>query len=289
MDSLLLRCVLLSLIVFLNLVTSEPQQVNNRPIIAILAQETNEKPNSQMISAVIVNFVEASGARVVPVFINRSAEYYEHVFNSTNGVLFPGGDLDPLLTTGYGKSAKAMFDLAVKANKRGDYYPIWGTCLGFETLSVLSSKQHYPLIKCDSWNVANALNFLIQPEYLRWTRMFRNASNEVIRLLQTENVTVNYHHFCLTPENFEKYGLNEQIMAISTNQDKNGVQFISSMEFKHYPFYGIQFHPEFVLFDFDDDMTAVPHTANAVYVSQYFSRVFVNEARKSFHSFKNKT
>ncbi|RWS19957.1 gamma-glutamyl hydrolase-like protein, partial [Leptotrombidium deliense] len=111
----------------------------------------------------------------------------------------------------------------------------------------------------------------------------------IAQVLETENVTVNYHHFCLTIENFEKYGFSEQITPISTNRDKNKVQYVSSMEFKHYPFYGIQFHPEFVLFGFDDDMTAVPHTANAVYVSQYFSRVFVNEARKSFHTFNNKT
>ena len=69
---------------------------NARPIIGILAQEL---PNSlqesynetSYIGAAYVKYIEAAGARVVPILINQDDEYYELMFNSTNGLLIPGG------------------------------------------------------------------------------------------------------------------------------------------------------------------------------------------------------
>lgn len=34
------------------------------------------------------------------------------------------------------KIAKYIIDLAKEANDKGDYFPIWGTCLGFEELLI---------------------------------------------------------------------------------------------------------------------------------------------------------
>ena len=70
--------------------------LNARPIIGILAQEL---PNSlqesynetSYIGAAYVKYIEAAGARVVPILINQGDEYYELMFNSTNGLLIPGG------------------------------------------------------------------------------------------------------------------------------------------------------------------------------------------------------
>jgi len=50
----------------------------------------------------------------------------EHIFQTTNGFLIPGGGSH--LST----SAQGLVERAVKANQAGDFYPVWGTCLGFE-------------------------------------------------------------------------------------------------------------------------------------------------------------
>lgn len=34
-----------------------------------------------------------------------------------------------------------MLYVAFQANKRGDYFPVWGTCLGFEQLAYLTSGE----------------------------------------------------------------------------------------------------------------------------------------------------
>ena len=43
------------------------------------------------IAASYVKFVESGGARVVPVLIDQPDEYYQMIFNSTNGLVLPGG------------------------------------------------------------------------------------------------------------------------------------------------------------------------------------------------------
>lgn len=75
---------------------------------------------------------------------------------------------------------------------------------------------------------------------------------------------------------------------MSSNADWNGFEFISSIEHKHYPFYGIQFHPEKNLYEWVRNKN-ISHTTNAVFASQYFAEFFVSESRKSDHHFANAT
>ena len=76
----------------------ELQELNKRPIIGILSQELSDTLEewygdnyTSYIGAAYIKYVEAAGARVVPVLINQPDEYYEIIFNSTNGLLIPGG------------------------------------------------------------------------------------------------------------------------------------------------------------------------------------------------------
>ena len=82
----------------LHVETVDDADLNHRPIIGILTQELGpilqkwygDKYTSYIGSAYI-KYIEAAGARVVPVLINQPMEYYEIIFNSINGLLFPGG------------------------------------------------------------------------------------------------------------------------------------------------------------------------------------------------------
>ena len=57
-----------------------------------------------------------------------TAAQVAETFRSVNGALFPGGSGD------LPRAARTMYSLALKANRAGDYFPIWGTCDGFEWL-----------------------------------------------------------------------------------------------------------------------------------------------------------
>lgn len=103
-------------------------------------------------------------------------------------------------------------------------------------------------------------------------------------ILANEYVTPNFHKYCLTEKKFAEKGLDKEYRTISTNKDWNGFEFISTMEHKKYPFYGLQFHPEKNMFEWIRNKN-ISHTANAVLSAQYFTNFFVTEVRKNSNRF----
>ena len=74
--------------------------------------------------------------------------------------MLPGGNASLTDSVGYSEVGGLFFDMAKEANDAGDTFPIWGTCNGFELLTVLSSKDHSRLTDCYSQDDAVSLNFL---------------------------------------------------------------------------------------------------------------------------------
>ena len=107
------------------------------PVIGVLAEvlrdykRFTDKRHNHIVAS-YVKWVEMAGGQVLPIMLDQNDTYYEEVFRKTNGLLFPGGDnlLDPAKRTPMMVAARKLYNLAVEANNRGDYYPIWGTCLG---------------------------------------------------------------------------------------------------------------------------------------------------------------
>jgi hypothetical protein len=93
-------------------------------------------------------------------------------------------------------------------------FPIWGTCLGFEQLAVLSSSAtstNSPLTNCDAENLAGWINMTDD-----WTDsvMAADMPDHVKEALTDRNVTfggvvANYHSKCLTSSMFQKMKVNE--------------------------------------------------------------------------------
>jgi len=77
-----------------------------------------------------VDRIESSGGQVVPIPYDISSDDVDFLFDRINGVLFTGGG------SGMPDGAKRMLNKAVDANSEGDYFPVWGTCLGFEWLLI---------------------------------------------------------------------------------------------------------------------------------------------------------
>lgn len=133
--------------------------------------------------------------------------------------------------------------------------------------------------------------------------MFRNAPDDVIQILATEQVTPNFHRFCLTKTLNKQHGLSETWKVLSVNDDVNGLQFISTMEhttyvdsnlieaithltFAHfrYPFFGVQFHPEKNIYEWIRSRN-ITHTSNAIKAAQYFATFFVGQSRRNHNIF----
>ncbi len=83
------------------------------------------------------------------------------------------------MNSGYGRAGEKLWHLALRANERGIYYPVWGTCLGFELLTVVAANETRWLTKCNSTDYATNLNFENNLD-LRNTNLFKNADPYII-------------------------------------------------------------------------------------------------------------
>lgn len=81
-----------------------------------------------------------------------------------------------------------------------------------------------------------------------------------------------------------EYSIDREWRVMSVNRDWNGFEFISTIEHRDYPFYGVQFHPEKNLYEWIRNRN-IPHDGHAIESAQYFATFFVNECRKSDNRF----
>ncbi|XP_046448974.1 gamma-glutamyl hydrolase-like [Daphnia pulex] len=263
---------------------------NNRPIIGILSQEPSKSmasvsPESvSYIAASYVKWLEGQGARVVPIRINQPDSYYKVIFNSINGLLIPGGG-SSLITSGYGRAGSILYDLSIEANNNGDFFPVWGTCLGFELLLYLSAAKRNYLTSCESYNRASTLKFLPDAST---SHLYQRAPDGVLKTLSKEKSTSNFHHWCMTRENLTMSNLDKFYRPLATSTDDNGLEFVATIEAVNYPIWGVQFHPEKNVYEWGANLTSVPHSPGAVKAGLYFADFFVSQARKSQHRFSSR-
>ncbi|XP_066952436.1 gamma-glutamyl hydrolase-like isoform X1 [Macrobrachium rosenbergii] len=265
---------------------------NLRPIIGVLAQKAPEsllghlkdKNYTSYIAASYVKFIEGSGGRVVPIFTNQDDSYYENIASSVNGILFPGGGVYFSNITGYGAAGQKLYELVVKANMEGTYMPLWGTCLGFLMIPYLATGYQTWWTNCNAWNKADPLT--LQEGYMD-SRIFEQMPGYVTDYARLLNTTVNFHSWCMTPENFTASGLSKDFKVLATSYDFDDLEYVALFEHNDLPIFGSQFHPEKNLYEWvsDEEHSAIPHDSPSVGVSQYFSSFFINQARYNKQGF----
>lgn len=116
------------------------------------------------VMAAYVDFLQASGARVVPIVATDPKEVTIEKLKKLNGVFLPGGSGD------YYEYGKFVYETIKEFNDNGTYYPIWGTCLGFEFLTAYASQEEIDVL--DEYYVpygSMALQFVKDP---RKTQMY---------------------------------------------------------------------------------------------------------------------
>ena len=257
----------------------------NKPAIGILAQRCHDCPGYSYVAAGFVKWVEAAGGRPVPIRYYSSDAELKRLFNSVNGLIFPGGLTDLWMDSPYVVAARKLWTWAREANDAGDPFPIHGTCLGFQLLHILEANVSFTELLVDTDSVAH-------PSTLEFTdaaadsTMFGSMDADLVAALgdPAHNISLENHMFGLPPANYDVWPvLRDTFHMLTTAKDRNGVEYVSSAEHKRYPFFATQWHPEKPPFEFG--MTEVPHSLSAIRVSQHLANAFVDTARKSGHDF----
>jgi len=245
------------------------------PVVGILSQpKQSGNETIHYIAASYVKWVESSGATSIPIPYDADESLTREIFSQINGVLFPGGSaLMPI-------SAKVMWDLALESNERGDYFPIWGTCLGFEFLIELTGGDG---ALQTGFNAENVSLPLILPAEQN-SQLYKEES--IRNIVTTNNIAMNNHRNGITPSRFKA---NKRLTAMfritSTNVDLDGVPFVSTIESSMA--FGVQYHPEKNNFEYGlQPGTSIPyeaisHSEEAIKLSFHLAMFFGSCLRKS--------
>eukprot|EP00873_Tetraselmis_striata_P040536 jgi/Tetstr1/460800/TSEL_000556.t1 len=253
--------------------------LNNRPLVGIVSQGAL-LPNQSYIAASYVKFIEMAGGRAVPFTHDMTEDEIAERFNQVNGILLPGGGA--ILEPGYGyyDVSATLLRLAIEANDRGDFFPILGTCLGFEFFTVAISGNTSILGNFDSGNVATRLEFTSDAALSRTFSTFRP---ELLQLMTTQPLTQENHQFAISPQVFTGDAkLSQFFQVLSTSKDKQGVEYVSSVEARQYPIIATQWHAEKNAFEWASTQQT-PHSAEAVEVTFSLARSLLNMARRNLH------
>lgn len=251
--------------------------------------EFKDAPSS-CFTSYYAQWIESAGGRVVPLRYDTEPQKIKELLTSVNGVLFTGGEVD--LKAGpvnhYMDTATFLYDEVLRINEEeGVYFPLWATCMGIQVLSIVASRNRSVLTSGTFDSEDMSLPLEITRDGLD-SHLFANASSELMTVLQRENVTSNLHHDGVTPASFAASNLSLAFSVVSTNRDRKGVEFISTIEHLTSPIYGVQWHPERPQYEFKEG-TGINHGPVAIEAMQYFANFFVNEARMNQNVFPGGT
>eukprot|EP00929_Paragymnodinium_shiwhaense_P067871 TRINITY_DN34108_c0_g1_i1.p1 TRINITY_DN34108_c0_g1~~TRINITY_DN34108_c0_g1_i1.p1 ORF type:complete len:351 (-),score=53.79 TRINITY_DN34108_c0_g1_i1:331-1383(-) len=233
-------------------------------------------------------WVESAGARAVGIpydAYDTNQTMLNELLTSVNGVIFTGGGLNLSDTSSpYYRTGKYIFEWVKRVNDAGTFYPLTGHCLGFEYLSILAAGDNSSVLLTrvfDSEDLSLPLELAPGAESSRW---IQRMPPSVLETFTKEASTTNLHWSGVTPETF--YGsesLRGFFRIISTNADRKGNVFVSTIEAKHYPIVAMQWHPERNPFQWTPAKN-ITHSPSAVAANYWTAVDFIQEARKNLQA-----
>ena len=209
-----------------------------------------------------IQWIESVGANAIVIPYSISKKELIQQMNSIQGLIWTGGAIETERYSEYQRmmyltTLQRSFLLAKEYNVQGRYFPIWGSCLGFEMLVLMGEdlplSHFFDHIQRHERTGQNPITFTSTPSRLKrfFPLKLRNA------MARTPCVT--HHH---------KLGFDiEPLPHIRIVSIDSG--FINMIEYVDYPFYGVQFHPERPFSPFSEE------------VSRQFILFFMEECRKN--------
>lgn len=245
-----------------------------------------------------VKWIEMQGARVVPIQYDLPPQMMNVILNQIDGVLFIGGAIERnVIEKNHYKYLASMRYITAKIieqNMNGNHFPIFSICLGFELL---------PIVAMDSNISRQSDAFLNNNKISDFTHIggstmkFTNLTKEEEQLMVTKplhhefttkdkfdfangNNIYNYHNksFLMDEKYMKEY---EEFLKVVTYTEHKGKKYVSMYQFKSLPFYGVQFHPEKVLYEFIKE--GIPKSQDAIRLSQKLCGIFIRECQKNYN------
>ena len=280
-----------------------PPATHPAPLVGILAQppppEWGAPPSDvpgacrpppvigSYVAASYVKFVEAGGARAVPIRFDAPQAELARLFRSVNAILLPGGEADvaSLAASGYAQAGAFLWAMAADAAAVGDYFPLHGTCLGWEQMAVLAAKNGSALTRSPPFASSDGGAVLEWAPVAASSRLFGGAENAALRkALAAEPAAYESHTAGVEPGAFAAFPkLVSTLRVLSTSRDANGREYVSTAEGAgRMPLTATQWHPEKALFEWNTRL-AIPRGGAAAAAASHIAAFLGTEARRSAH------
>ncbi|XP_023644335.1 probable gamma-glutamyl hydrolase 3 [Capsella rubella] len=212
--------------------------------------------NISYIAASYVKLAETGGARVIPLIYNEPEELLFQKLQLVNGVIFTGGWAKTGL---YYDIVNKIFSKVLEKNDAGEHFPVYAMCLGFEILSMIISQNRDILERFNSVNYASSLQFFENVDIE--ATVFQRFPPELLKKLSTDCLVMQNHYFAISPENFQgNPSLSSFFNILTTSADKDGKKNA-----------------------FEWGSSEIPHSEDAIQVTQHAANYLVSEARKSMN------
>ena len=157
-----------------------------RPLVGVLSQPrywtgAPDAPGGY-IAASYVKWLEAAGARAVPILYTDSNETIHRKLSAVNGVLLPGGDSDISPGTSLRAAGESVVRESMAAAAVGEVYPVWGTCMGFQLAALAVSGDDAMYGKFDGPDMTSKLRLT---KAAKSSRMLRAIPPDVLAHVTT--------------------------------------------------------------------------------------------------------
>lgn len=230
----------MSKIILILIVSIISLTIQRKPIIGIYPnpEPVNAKVNNK--DAVIgsyVRWLESFGAEVMVIHPWYSESEIVEILEKINGVLYQGGSRNFTESGEWEQKGVMITKYALKNN-----LPLWGTCQGFQFISVAISGNFSLLEDYDDWEL---LHESIENNQTKSAKMFKGFSEKDFDIYSKENSTIYFHHFGVSPEGFlNSKKLREAFTITSLGKDIYNKEFVNSFEGKNSSIFAVQYHPE---------------------------------------------
>jgi len=251
--------------------------------------ELNELDRMSFFPASYAKWLKVQGVQVVPLDIFSPIEEIRATMNIIDGILFTGGavplykpeshievDTNTAPTihirefSFYSKKVQDIVKHAKQINKSGKVFPIWTTCLGFESLILGESDLNVTLSNVNNTNFASNIKLLSRDN--DFVQFFDDR--EINEMENQHIFYFNHEHAFYVRQFTESEVLSRKYRIIAeafSKSDPTDNPIVAIIESKRYPFYGVQFHPEKNQFESKLSIDREPQTLSLL---TKFSRFF---------------
>jgi len=262
--------------------------------VGILSQPASESIKLQypfpsedwtFVAGSYVDWIGSAGAMPVLIpFDLDDAELYS-VLENIDAVLLPGGGsnlkkrMDTDVPSFYQAAGNKIINWVKKRNDSGKYFPLFATCLGFESL-LIDETNSTTIIECDLDDEVTSHSMDTLPEIdksIFWTKVGLELAKKVF---QTDSLF--YTHSCgIRVTSFlNSKRLTDAYTLLGSSVSRTNIRFVGSIEHKKYPIIGNQWHPEKNLFERSQLYSFLDRSDEATELMQRIAAQFVQLARE---------